>query len=141
MGTDYTHLTHDVLFNEQTGALQTVLIPILNDECLENEEDFNVTLTTTLDCVQLGDDRLAITIVDDDSEFVVLLVLSRSLTSWSSKLGAKATLSESFITTGEEDSFVTVCVELKSVIKRSVALQLSYNNISAEGKSLSIPPV
>ena len=121
--------------------MQTVFITILNDECLENDEDFNVTLITNLDCVQLGDDRLAITIVDDDSEFVVLLVLSCSLTPWCSKLGAKATLSESFITMGEEDSFVTVCVKLKSQIKRSVALQLSYNNISAEGKSLSIPTV
>ena len=121
--------------------MQTVFIPILNDECLENDEDFNVTLTTNLDCVQLGDDRLAITIVDDDSELVVLLVFSCSITPWSSKLGAKVTLSESFIMTGEEDSFVTVCVELKSVIKRSVALQLSYNNISAEGKSLSIPTI
>ena len=56
--------------------MQTVFITVLNDECLENDEDFNVTLTTSLDCVQLADDRLTITIVDDDSEFVALLILS-----------------------------------------------------------------
>ena len=67
--TDYIPVSHNVLFNDNTGSMQTVLIPILNDECLENDEDFNVTLTTTMDCVQLVDDRLTITIVDDDSEF------------------------------------------------------------------------
>ena len=51
--------------------MQTVLIPILNDECLEDEEDFNVTLTTTMDCVMLDDDRLTIIIVDDDSELLL----------------------------------------------------------------------
>ena len=140
-GIDYIPIAHDILFNENTGPVQTVFITVLNDECLENDEAFNVTLTTSLDCVQLADDRLTITIVDDDSEFVVLLILSCSLTPWTSQLGAKVTLSESFITTGEEDSFVTVCVEVKSQIKRSVALQLSYNNISAEGKGWSIPTV
>ena len=49
--------------------MQTVLIPILNDECLENNEDFNVTLTTTMDCVQLIKDELTITVVSDDSKF------------------------------------------------------------------------
>ena len=71
MNADYTLVSRDILFNENTGTVQTVLIPILNDECLENEEDFNVTLTTEMDCVQLDDDRLTITIVDDDSEFIL----------------------------------------------------------------------
>ena len=71
MSADYTLVSRDILFNENTDTVQTVLIPILNDECLENEEDFNVTLTTEMDCVQLDDDRLTITIVDDDSEFIL----------------------------------------------------------------------
>ena len=71
-GVDYIPIARDILFDENTGPVQTVFVTILNDECLENDEDFNVTLTTSLDCVQLGDDRLAITIVDDDSEFVLV---------------------------------------------------------------------
>ena len=71
MSADYTLVSRDILFNENTDTVQTVLIPILNDECLENEEDFNVTLTTEMDCVQLDDDMLTITIVDDDSEFIL----------------------------------------------------------------------
>ena len=74
-GDDYTAVACDVLFNDNTGSMQTVLVPILNDECLENDEDFNVTLTTTMDCIQLVDDRLAITIVDDDSKQVCALNL------------------------------------------------------------------
>ena len=68
MGDDYAAVARDVLFNDNTGSMQTVLIPILNDECLENDEDFNVTLTTSMDCVLLVEDRLTITIIDDDSE-------------------------------------------------------------------------
>ena len=68
MGDDYTAVARDILFNDNTDSMQTVLVPILNDECLENDEDFNVTLTTTMDCVQLVDDHLTITIFDDDSK-------------------------------------------------------------------------
>ena len=70
MGDDYTAVTRKVQFNENTDNEQTVLTPILNDECLEYDEDFNVTLTTTLDCIQLINDTLTITIIDDDSEYI-----------------------------------------------------------------------
>ena len=64
--------------------MQTVFITILNDECLENDEDFNVTLTTIMDCVQLIKEELTITIVNDDSKFsfsVGFIVLENTFSS------------------------------------------------------------
>ena len=49
-------------------------------------------------------------------------------------IGAKVTLSETFISVFEELATVAVCVELKSPIKRDISLQLSHHNLTAGGR-------
>ena len=44
------------------------------------------------------------------------------------------TLSKSFIKISEEEHSVEFCVNVKSPIKRNISLQLSYINLTAEGK-------
>ena len=47
--------------------MRCVHIPILNDECLESEESFDVKLSTTMDCVSIGNNMTTVFIEDDDS--------------------------------------------------------------------------
>ena len=70
MGDDYVAISRSIIFNEDTGNQQTVYIPIVNDECLENDEDFNVLLSSTMSCVVVTTGEVTITIDDDDSESI-----------------------------------------------------------------------
>ena len=45
---------------------QCVNIPILGDECLEETESFNVSLSSDQDCVKFGADTLQVYILEDD---------------------------------------------------------------------------
>ena len=72
MGDDYVGISRSIIFNEDTGNQQTVYIPIVNDECLENDEYFSVTLSSAMDCVVITNDQVNITIDDDDSESIGL---------------------------------------------------------------------
>lgn len=65
---DYRGVSHKIVFNSDMLGPQRVYIPLLNDDCLENEELFSVTLTTEMDCVVLEDHEVTITIQDDDRE-------------------------------------------------------------------------
>ena len=71
MGDDYVAISRSIIFNEDTGNQQTVYIPIVNDECLENDEYFSVTLSSVMDCVVITNDQVNITIDDDDSELTI----------------------------------------------------------------------
>ena len=68
MGSDYIAIAHDIIFNEDTGLTQIVYIPIINDECLEYNETFSVTLSSNMTCVSIVDENITITIDDDDSK-------------------------------------------------------------------------
>lgn len=49
------------------GRTRCVHIPILNDECLESvEESFTVTISSTMDCVEIGVNTTQVYIRDDD---------------------------------------------------------------------------
>ena len=62
-----------LIFTRGASLVQCAYIPILNDECLEdNEETFNISLSTTFDCVYLPEDEIEVTIRDDDSESKLL---------------------------------------------------------------------
>ena len=75
MGSDYVAITQDIIFNENTGLTQIVYIPIKNDECLENDETFNVKLSSTMNCVNITTGEVTITIDDDDSKLADLRIL------------------------------------------------------------------
>ena len=68
MSSDYVAITHDIIFNKDTGLTQIVYIPIINDECLEYNETFSVTLSSNMTCVSIGTEKVTITIDDDDSK-------------------------------------------------------------------------
>ena len=63
----------DVIF-EGTSNLQIVLIPILNDICLEEDgEFFSVMATSDMDCVEIVNATVNVTIDDDESEFLEMI--------------------------------------------------------------------
>ena len=64
---DYTSVSQDLTF--QPGSeRQCVDVPIVNDDDLENEEQFSMTITTEEDRVTLEPDSTTVTITDDDGE-------------------------------------------------------------------------
>ena len=67
---DFLPVYQDIIF-KGTSNLQIVLVPILNDVCLEEDgEYFSVVATSDTDCVQIVNEEVTIMIDDDDSEFV-----------------------------------------------------------------------
>ena len=67
---DFRPVDVDLIFNENTPKMQMVSIPILNDVCLEPDgEQFMVVASSDMDCVNITDDEVTITINDDDSRF------------------------------------------------------------------------
>ena len=63
---DFRMVSQLIIFNAETGSLQGVYIPIINDECVEYDEYFSVDLSTTSPRVNTVNDSLNITIEDDD---------------------------------------------------------------------------
>ena len=47
---------------------QCVNIPILGDECLEETESFNVSLSSDQDCVEFGVGEIQVYIEEDDGK-------------------------------------------------------------------------
>lgn len=65
-----------MIFDEGLDETQCVYIPILNDECLEEDEEyFNITLSSDQDCVFFSNDTFEATIVDDDCKFNLVIQL------------------------------------------------------------------
>ena len=66
-GDDYIYISQKIVFNKDMLGPQSIYIPIVNDECLEEKEEyFTVKLSTPMDCVNLVDDVVTIHIQDDD---------------------------------------------------------------------------
>ena len=64
-GSDYTPVTADLTFNSTNAAIpQTVTIPILDDNILDDSEVFNVTLTTNNSNIMLLPELTIVTIQD-----------------------------------------------------------------------------
>ena len=55
-----------VVINSGTSFPAKVLVPIFNDECVESDEIFSVTLITASAGVKIGNSSEQITIIDDD---------------------------------------------------------------------------
>ena len=73
MGSDYVPITRDIIFNEETDYTQIVYVPIKNDECLEYNETFSVTVSSNMSCVIIVTGEVSITIDDDDSELCLMV--------------------------------------------------------------------
>lgn len=63
---DFIPVSYDIIFNSNTTSTHRVYIPLLNDDCVELDEYFSVALTTSLNCVNLVNDTVNITITEDD---------------------------------------------------------------------------
>ena len=73
-GEDYVESVKSILFAPGFGLVQCVHIPVLDDECLEyNLESFNVSLNSSLDCVQFGVMEAMVYIEDDDGNIYVII--------------------------------------------------------------------
>ena len=64
---DYTAVSQVLTFQPGSDR-QCVEVAIVNDDELENEEQFTVTITTDEDRVTLEPDSTTVTITDDDGE-------------------------------------------------------------------------
>lgn len=68
---DYTATTRDIVFAVGFGVEKCVCIPILNDECLEEDmETFNVSISSDMSFVTFDVDEISVYIRDDDCELV-----------------------------------------------------------------------
>ena len=67
LATDYTTVTMELTFNAD-NTTQTVMIPIVGDNVVENTESFSVSLTSEDSAVTLGQSSTTVTIRDDDSK-------------------------------------------------------------------------
>ena len=72
-GEDYIHLDTSLVFDEGLDTTQCVYIPILNDECLENERElFEIILSSDQDCVRFSEDSFEAYIIDDDCKYDII---------------------------------------------------------------------
>ena len=67
---DYFSVSQDLTFS-QSSSRECVNVSIVNDDELENEEEFSLTLTTGEDRVNLDPDSSTILITDDDGKKIM----------------------------------------------------------------------
>lgn len=63
---DFVPIETNLIFDEGLDLMQCLYVPILNDECLEDNEYFTITLSSEQDCVLFYNDSFEATIIDDD---------------------------------------------------------------------------
>ncbi len=68
-GSDYINISTEAVFT--TGSIRCVDISILDDNALEGDQTFTVTLSTSDPDVMLGNDVTTITIIDNDGQAIV----------------------------------------------------------------------
>ena len=68
-GEDYKEIYKEIIFDFESDPYALVYIPLFNDECVENDEDFHVELFSSLDCVNVVNGSVHIAIEDDDCKF------------------------------------------------------------------------
>ena len=73
-GEDYESLDKNLTFAVGLGTLECVHIPILNDDCLEEDEAFSVSISSDAECVSVNPaaSNVQINITDDDGMWEVL---------------------------------------------------------------------
>ena len=70
-GADYISVSKVITFAVGLGVENCVYIPILNDECLEEDmEGFNVSISSDMPFVTFDVDEITVYIRDDDGESV-----------------------------------------------------------------------
>ena len=74
-GEDFVQIWQTLVFDSSTNTTQCVYIPIINDDCVEDEpEEFTATLRSDDDCVSFGTNSTTVSIFDDDCECLYSVV-------------------------------------------------------------------
>ena len=67
VGEDFDQIWQTLVFDSSTNTTQCVHIPIINDDCVEDEpEEFTATLKSDDDRVSFGTNSATISVFDDD---------------------------------------------------------------------------
>ena len=69
---DYLAVNKSLVFAFGLGTRQCVNIPILGDECLEETEDFYVSISSSQNCVVYGVEEIQISIREDDGSYIAI---------------------------------------------------------------------
>ena len=69
-GRDYVGVSKTLVFAFGFRVSQCVHIPILTDDCLEETESFNVSLSSPQDCVEINVAEISVYIIEDDGKWM-----------------------------------------------------------------------
>ena len=72
-GYDFVKVYQELFLNGDSPNPYSIYIPIKNDECVEDDENFFVYIYADSDCVELDDYNSSITILDDDGTTTFLV--------------------------------------------------------------------
>ena len=65
-------MLEELVFDACTLPYQCVLIPILNDLCVEKEENFYISIDSNDSCVSFHTEEAEVTIHDDDCKISLM---------------------------------------------------------------------
>ena len=73
--TDFTPISEDIVYDRETAnGTECFSVSVVNDEVLENDENFRVVLQTSNDAViEFVNSVILVTVVDNDGELVACL--------------------------------------------------------------------
>ena len=108
---DFSKLLHTMAFSESDGDRLCVNVTIIDDLLLENDEIFNLLLTSTDSAVSVELNMTTVTILDDDSVTLALLPME--------------------FTIAESSQQVQITVVLRGRLEREVSLMLESKDGTA----------
>ena len=108
---DFSKLLHTMAFSESDGDRLCVNVTIIDDLLLENDETFNLLLTSTDSAVSVELNMTSVTILDDDSVILALQPME--------------------FTIAESSQQVQITVVLRGRLEREVSLMLESKDGTA----------
>ena len=123
---DFVPVEKMLVFDEGLDTTQCLYVPILNDECLEYEEEyFTINLSSDQDCVYFVNDSYEATIIDDDCEYYMMLIHEQQLAKYMYEYSYKYSLLVVDVVIGFVEAGYTV---LESVGVTEVCVELCSGN-------------
>ena len=133
-GADYVSVIKEIIFTNYSQNPHFLYVPIINDcDCYEYDEYFFVNISASADCVNLPVEYVAITIEDDESELWDINV--RATVTLLTTTVPEVSLETMFTEVNESNTIVSICVELKTYLKRNVTLYLDVIGYTATGEN------
>ena len=82
IGSDYSVVSSSITFQPSDTLPKTIAISVLNDNKVEMDETFELLLTTTDNQVTINENKMTITIIDNDSMIFIVLLMHGLLKSY-----------------------------------------------------------